>query len=116
MLIVATAVLDEVQVAVVVRFWVLPSVKVPVAVNCWVVPRAMEGLAGVSAIETKVADVTVSTVEPLMEPDVAVMVEVPWAKLVARPWLLEVLLMVATAVLDEVQVAVVVRFWVEPSL
>jgi hypothetical protein len=80
------------------------------------VPSAMVGLAGVSAIEIKVAGVTVSTVEPPMEPEVAVTVDVPWVRLVARPWLPEVLLMVATAGLDEAQMAVVVRFWVEPSL
>ena len=77
LLMVATAVLEEVQVAVVVRFCVLPLVKVPVAVNCWAVPSAIEGLLGVSAIETKAAGVTVNTVEPLIEPEVAVMVDEP---------------------------------------
>ena len=33
---------------------VLPSSKVPVAVICSVVPKAIEGLVGVTAIETKV--------------------------------------------------------------
>jgi hypothetical protein len=41
LLIVATPVLDEPQVTVVVRFCVVLSENVPVAVNCWVVPLAM---------------------------------------------------------------------------
>ena len=35
---VATPVFEEAQVAEPVRFWVLPSEYVPVAVNCWVAP------------------------------------------------------------------------------
>jgi hypothetical protein len=85
-------------------------------VNCWLVPSASEGMAGVTAMETTAAGDTVKTVVPEIEPDVAVIVVVPVARLVASPWLPEVLLMLATAGLDEVQVAVVVRFWVEPSL
>ena len=34
-------------------------------------PAAIEGLAGVTAIDTSTGAVTVRTVEPLMEPDVA---------------------------------------------
>ena len=37
----------------------------------------MLGVSGVTAMETKVAGVTVSTVEPAMLPTVAVMVAVP---------------------------------------
>ena len=51
-LIVATAVLDEPQLTELVRFCVLPSLYVPVAVNCCVVPLAIEGFAGVTAIDT----------------------------------------------------------------
>ena len=65
------------QVAVEVRSCVLPSVNVPVAVNCWVVPRAMDGFAGETAIETSAAAVTVSVVEPVIEPEVATMLVVP---------------------------------------
>ncbi len=66
-------------------FRVVPSLKVPVAVNCCVVPRAIAGLAGVTAIDTRAAAVTVSVVEPETEPEVAVMVVDPAATLVARP-------------------------------
>lgn len=61
------------------------SLKVPVAVNCFVVPMAMLGLAGVTAIETRLAPVTVSEVVPLTEPEAAVIVAVPGPVLVARP-------------------------------
>ena len=71
LLIVAIVVELELQLTVVVRFCVEPSVKVPVAVNCWVVPDGIEGIAGVTAIETRAAMLTVSTVEPLMEPELA---------------------------------------------
>lgn len=76
---------------------VLVSLKVPVAVNCFVVPMAMLGLAGITAIETRAALVTVSEVEPLTAPDVAVMVAVPGPVLVARPEALTE----ATLMLDE---------------
>ncbi len=66
-------------------FWVVPSVKVPVAVNCWVVPSGMEGIAGVTAIDARAAAVTVSVVEPETEPEMAVMVVVPVAALLAKP-------------------------------
>src|ERR1051326_5166117 len=64
---------------------VLVSLNVPVAVNCLVVPMAMLGFAGVTAIETRVALVTVSEVVPLTAPDAAVIVAVPGPVLVARP-------------------------------
>jgi hypothetical protein len=53
-----------------------------------------------------------SAAVPLIAPLVAVMVVLPASTLVARPELL----MVATAVLDEVQFAVLLRFCVVPSL
>ena len=37
----------------------VPSEYVPVAVNCWVVPATLVAVAGVTAIEDKVAAVTV---------------------------------------------------------
>src|SRR5256712_2850239 len=64
LLIVATAVLDELQVTWVVRSCVVLSLKVPVAVNCWVNPSARPGLVGVTAIETRIALVTVSVALP----------------------------------------------------
>ena len=48
LLIVATAVLDELQLAEEVRSFLLPSLNVPLAVNCWVEPTTMVELAGVT--------------------------------------------------------------------
>ncbi len=76
------------------------------AVNCSVVPALIEGPAGVTAIDTNVAAVTVSVVEPLIEPDVAVIVVLPCATLVARP----AAPIVATLVVPELHVTVPVRF------
>src|ERR1700733_7231650 len=111
-LIVATVAVPEVQVTVDVKFCVVPSLKVPVAVNCWVAPLAIEGFAGVTAIDCSVAAVTVSKVEPLIAPDVALIVEVPTPAPVARP----VALIVAVAVVPELHVTVLVRFCVVPAL
>ena len=116
MLIVATAGFEEDQLIDVVKFCVLPSVNVPVAVNCWLVPRAIAELVGVTAIVTSTAGPTVSVVEPLSPPQVLVIVEVPGVRLVTRPTLPALLLIVATAVFEELQAAEVVRSWVEPSL
>jgi len=55
LLIVATDVLDELQVACVVMSWLVPSEYVPEAANCWVPPTGRLGLAGVTDIETSVA-------------------------------------------------------------
>jgi hypothetical protein len=84
-----------------------------VAVNCWVKPAATEGDAGVTAIELNVGAVTVNEVEPLIVPDVAVMVALPCTTPVANP---VVLFTVATEVFEEVHVALVVRFCVVPLL
>ena len=89
-----------------VRSWVELSVNVPVAVNCCVKPLAIDGFAGVTAIETRAAGLTVSETQPEMEPEVAVMVKVPvlpLAGLVARPWLPAASLMVAALRSDDVQ-------------
>jgi hypothetical protein len=109
---VAVAVLDDAQVTVPVRFWVEPSVYVPVALNCCVSPFATLGFAGVTAIEVSAADATVSVVLPTTVPEVAEMVLVPAATVVARP----PAAMVAVAVLDDAQVAEAVRFCVVPSV
>ena len=69
--IVAVAGVRDAQVTEFVRFCVLLSVYVPVTVNCCVVPLTIEGLAGVTAMDTSVAGGTVKTVEPLTEPRVA---------------------------------------------
>jgi hypothetical protein len=115
LLTVARAVFDEDQVAEEVRFCVDPFVYVPVAVNCWVVPAAMLGDDGVTAIETRVAEVTVRVVAPEIPPDDAVMVADPVAADVASPWEPEVLLMPATLLLEDAHVTAVVRSWVLPS-
>jgi len=56
--------------------------------------------------------VTVNVAEPLIVPEVAVIVAVPCATLVAKP----LPLMVAIEVAEEVHVAVLVRVWVLPLL
>jgi hypothetical protein len=66
---------------------------------------------GATPIVVNAAAVTVKVAEPLIEPEVAVIVVVPCAMLVANPvWSL----IVATEVLEEVQLAVVVRSCVVP--
>jgi hypothetical protein len=109
--IVATVVVTELQVAVPVKFCVELSEKVPVAVNCCVVPFAIEGFAGVTAIDTSVAAVTVRVVEPVMPADVASILLVPAATPEANP----PAAIVATVVVTELQVAVLVKFCVELS-
>ena len=111
-LIVATPVVCELQVTELVKFCVELSEKVPVAVNCSVVPLATEGFAGVTAIDTSVAEVTVSKVEPLTLPDAAMIVLVPAAFAVAIP--LE--LIVAVPAFWDCQVTEPARLFVEPSL
>jgi hypothetical protein len=85
---------------------------VPVTVNCCFVPLAIDGRAGVTAIETNVAVVTVSVAVPTTVPRVAVMAEVPTATPVARP---EVV-MVAVAGVAEAHVAVAERSCVVMTL
>ena len=75
----------DAQVTWLVRSWVELSEKVPVAVNCSVSPLGTLGLAGVTAIDCRAAALTVSTVEPVMPPSVALMVDVPVATPVASP-------------------------------
>lgn len=65
----ATAGLAELQLTEVVRSCWLPSVNVPVATNCCVVPDAMEGLAGLTAMDTRAAFPTVRVADPETVPD-----------------------------------------------
>jgi hypothetical protein len=91
---------------------VLASVYVPVAANCCVSPLAIVGDAGVTAIETSVAAVTVSVTGGdviVVAGIIAVMLVVPTATGVARPWG-ATLLMVAVAGVDDAHVTWVVRF------
>ena len=115
-LIVAVDSVSDDHVAVLVRFCVLPSVNVPVAVNCCVVPKAIDGVAGVTAIDTSVAAVTVTVVDPLMEPVVAVMFALPSPTLLASPCVGAVLLIVATVDVSELHCTVSVMFCVLPSV
>ena len=84
------------------------------AVNCWVFDGLIDGLEGVTAMDCRVAAVTVRAPLGLTTlPSVAVICEVPAVTPVARPVLVP---MVATALLEEAQVTVVVMFLVLPSL
>jgi len=111
-----TELLEELQETVLVMTCMVPSEKLPVAVNCCEVPRGTSGFAGVTAIDCKVALVTVNVVLPTMPPKVACMVEVPGASAVATPCVPGELLMVATLVETELHVANDVRFLLLLSL
>lgn len=108
LLAVANDVTDELQVADVVRSWVVPFEYVPIAENCSVVPAAMLPLTGVTAMDLSIALVTGRVVEPVMVPNVAVIVVGPAATALARPPLA---VMVALEVSEELQVTCVVRSW-----
>jgi hypothetical protein len=82
-----------------------PSLNVPRAVKAWVKPNGIAAMAGFTAMETTEACVTVSSVDPLIPPRVAVMAVVPIAREVASA----VELTVAAAPFPEPQVAEVVR-------
>jgi hypothetical protein len=71
----------------------------------------MLGLVGETWIDTSVAEVTVSMVLPDLPPNVAVIVVEPEATTVARPLEPAVLLIVAAAGSDELQVTAAVRSW-----
>jgi hypothetical protein len=75
-------------------------------------PAATDGVAGVTEIAVKTAAVTDKVAEPLMLPEVAVMVAVPEATLVARP----PLFIVAIPVADETHLTELLRFCVLPLL
>ena len=79
--------------------------------NCCVVPLGIDGFAGVTATETRVAGPTVNVVLPVTPPEVALTWEVPCAVALARP----PAVMVATAVLEDTQVAELVTSTIDPS-
>jgi hypothetical protein len=105
---VATDGADELQVTCAVISKLVPSTKAPVATNCRVIPTGILGLTGVTDMEDRDAAITVRVVVPVEGPvekllgmvEVAVMVVIPGEMAVANP----VLLIVATDVLDELQV------------
>jgi hypothetical protein len=111
----ATLFFEELQVTVPVMFCVLPSENVPVAVNCCTVPRGMDAFTGVTAIETKVALVTVKAAPEETLPDVAVIVEVPAAIPIASPGT-PFTLMLATDRFADVHCTDPVTFFVLPSV
>ena len=65
------------QAAVFVRSWVVLSLNVAATVNCCDVPSGRAGFAGVIANETIMAELTVSVLDPVTDPELAVMVVVP---------------------------------------
>ena len=114
LVIVATAILDELQMTWVLISKLVPSENAPVAVNCWVIPAGVIGmlrLAGLRDMEVRVAEVTIMVVVPEMSPEVAVIVAVPGPIPVTKP----VLSTVAAESLDELQVAWVVILKLVPS-
>ena len=80
-----------------------------------VVPWAMLALAGVTATDTSVAGVTVSVVEPVTLPDVAVIVEVPAARQDVSPLEPAALLIVDVVAFEELQVTDAVSASFVPS-
>jgi hypothetical protein len=87
------------------RSCVLPSVNVPVADNFSLAPIATDEFAGVTASATKAAGITVRLAEPVTAPELAVMLVVPTATLVATP----TAEMLATALADDAQFTELVR-------
>ena len=73
--------------------------------NCCESPMATEGFGGVTAIETRAAAVTVKVVDPLSPPEVAMMLDVPVAFVVASP----PVVIAATEGWEDAHVAVLVR-------
>jgi hypothetical protein len=78
----------------------------PVAINCSFVPNAIEEFPAVTAIETRVALVTVRVVDPLTVPEVAAMTAAPGPTPVASP----ALEIVATPGCEELQLTTLVTF------
>lgn len=110
--IVATLVFADCQVTASVMSIVLPSSSVPVAWYCTVLPEFVESSAGVIAIDFRFATVTVTVVEPLMAPDVAVILAFPTCSPVTRPEFETV----AAASLSDDQLTEPVMSFVLPSL
>lgn len=81
------------------------------AANCWVVPLAMLAVAGVTEIDASAAAVTVNAADPLMLPNVALIVAEPAFSPFANP----VALIVALVVSEELQTTDDVTSWLVPS-
>ena len=111
LLTVAEEVFDELQVTRVVISKLVPSEYAPKAANGWVTPAGILGLAGVTDMEDRVAEVTVRFVLPKTIPEAALMVVVPAVTAVARP----LPLTVAITGFEELQATCVVTSRVVPS-
>src|ERR1035441_5730670 len=112
---VATVAVEDVPVTWDVRSTTLWSLNVPLAVKATAVPTATFGLAGVTAIDTMVALVTLSVAVPNRLRTTAIVGVAPAATPVATPCCPTELLMVATDDCPEAQVTLLVRFWVLES-
>jgi hypothetical protein len=100
----ATVGIEELHVTEAVISCMLWSVYVPVAASCSVTPKGIVELAGVMAMDTRTAAVTVSVAEPETDEEkTAPMLAVPGVKPCAMPSFPAALLTVATAGADEVQ-------------
>jgi hypothetical protein len=108
---VATPVFDDDHVATPVRTCVLPLLYVPVATYCCVVFGAIVMPPGLTAIETSVAVMTVSPVEPLTAPRVA---EIDVVPVVEVPVTTPLALTVATPVFEDAHVTDPVMLAVVP--
>jgi len=108
---VATAGLLDVQLAVLVRFFVVALSYMPVAVSVWVVFAGSVVEGGVTAIDVSVTR-TFTVALPVIVPLAALMVAVPGATVITTP----AALTVAMFALLELHVAVLVRFCVVPSV
>lgn len=75
------------------------------------VPDAIDWFAGLRLMDNSAAGFTVSVVDPLIPPELAVIVPLPTPTPVARPPVDIVAILGA-----ELQLTDVVRFWVVPSL
>jgi hypothetical protein len=112
----ATLVAEDVQVATASRCCFVPSLKVPTTCNASVESWASPALAGVTAIDESVAELTFSGADPFTPPKVAEIVGEPTATAVATPMLPHALLMVANAVLLLAHTTSCVMFCVLASL
>jgi hypothetical protein len=84
-LVIVTHEFDDIQVTELVMMIVPPPETVPVAVNCCCEPSCIDGFVGVTWIETRLATIAVTAVEPLTVPEVAWTVPLPGITAVTRP-------------------------------
>jgi hypothetical protein len=108
--ILASVVSELLQAALLVKSALLPSLNVPVALNCTLLLMVTLGFPGVTTIETgDRAAVTVSIVEPVTPPVVALMVVDPAFNALARPAELPPEVIVAIVLSDDAHVTPAVR-------